>query len=160
VRAILLSFSDEEIDWALWAMKTDTALGPDGFRVAFFKRCWPWLRLVIAQIINSLALGQVDISRINYAILALIPMLAGANKISQFEPIALINVVFKLVATCYALRLGPIAQKIVDRSQTAFIKGRFILEGVLCLNDIIHELKKKKLPAVILNSILRKPTTE
>lgn len=114
--AILLSFSDEEIDRALSAMKTDTAPGPDGFPVAFFKRCWPWIRPAVAQIFNGFALGQVDISRINYVILALIPRLVGADKISQYRPIALINVIFKLVAKCYALRLGPIAQKIVDRS--------------------------------------------
>lgn len=60
------------------------------------------------------------------------------------------DVLFKLVSKCYALRLGPISQKIIDRSQTVFIKGRFILEGVLCLNEIIHELKRKKLPAIII----------
>ena len=32
----------------------------------------------------------------------------------------------------------------------AFIKGRFILEGVLCLNEIVHELNRKKLPDVLL----------
>lgn len=148
--AILLSFSDEEIEGALKAMKTDTAPGPDGFPVAFFKKCWPWLKPLIFAIIKGFALGQVNISRINYAILALIPKKVGADKISQFRPIALINVIFKLVAKCYALRLGPVAQKIVDRAQTAFLKDRVILEGVLCLNEIIHEVKKKKLPTVIL----------
>lgn len=45
--------------------------------------------------------------------------------------------------------VGAIAKKIVERSQTTFIKGRHILEGVLCLNETIHELKRKKLPAII-----------
>lgn len=48
------------------------------------------------------------------------------------------------------MRLGLLAAKIVDRAQMAFIKGRFILEGVLCLNKIVHELKRKELPDVLL----------
>lgn len=62
---------------------------------------------------------------------------------------------FKLVVkVCDAIgsvsRLGLLAAKIVDRAQMAFIKARFILEGVLCLNEIVHELKRKKLPDVLL----------
>lgn len=138
----MLSVSDEE-DRALRAMKSDMAPGPDEFPVTFYKLCWPWVRPLLADIINGFALGQVDISRINYAILDLIPKYAGADKISQFRPIALINVIFKLVAECYALRLGSIAQEIVDHSETAFIKGRFIIKRVLCVNEIIHERKQK-----------------
>lgn len=131
-------------------MKTDTAPVPDGLPVAFFKRCWAVLRPLMIDIINGFALGRVDISRLNFAIIALIPKIQGAEKITQFRPMALINVLFKLVVKCYALRLGPITAKIVDRAQTASIEGRFILEGVLCLNEIMHELRKKKNPAVIL----------
>jgi hypothetical protein len=35
-------------------------------------------------------------------------------------------------------------------AQTAFIKGRFIQDGPLALHEIIHELKSKKLSAVLL----------
>lgn len=38
------------------------------------------------DIINGFVLGQVDISRINFAIIALIPKIQGADKITQFRP--------------------------------------------------------------------------
>ena len=44
----------------------------------------------------------------------------------------------------------PIAAKIVDMSQTAFNKGPIIIEGVLCLNEIMHELERTKMLAIIL----------
>jgi hypothetical protein len=39
---------------------------------------------------------------------------------------------------------------VISPNQTAFIKGRFILDGSLALLEIIHELKRKKLGGVLL----------
>jgi hypothetical protein len=39
---------------------------------------------------------------------------------------------------------------VISHSQTAIIKGRFIQDGSLALHEIIHELKSKNLPAVLL----------
>lgn len=58
--------------------------------------------------------------------------------------------IFKFVAKAYALRLSPIAHRTINRSQSAFIKGRHILEGILSLQEIIHETKRKKLGGVFL----------
>jgi hypothetical protein len=42
--ALLRSFSMEELEEVLKDTKTDTAPGPDGFSVSFFKHFWPGLR--------------------------------------------------------------------------------------------------------------------
>jgi hypothetical protein len=34
------------------------------------------------------------------------------------------------------------AKEVIGDNQTGFIKGRNILEGVLTLHEVIHELKK------------------
>jgi hypothetical protein len=59
-------------------------------------------------------LGRIDISRLNFGILALIPKVPGADLVSQFRPIALINVVFKIISKAYASRLDPVANKIIS----------------------------------------------
>jgi hypothetical protein len=71
----------------------------------------------------------VDVARLNFGILSLIPKVVGADSVKQYWPIALINVIFKLVAKAYVSRLSPVAHKIVSQTQTAFIKGRFIHDG-------------------------------
>ena len=48
-------------------------------------------------ITNGFALERVDLSRLNFGILTLIPKVPGAEDIRQFRPIALINVIFKFV---------------------------------------------------------------
>jgi hypothetical protein len=48
------------------------------------------------------------------------------------------------------MRFSPVAHRVISQSQTAFIKGRLIQDGPLALYVIIHELKSKKLSAVLL----------
>jgi hypothetical protein len=72
--------------------------------------------------------------------------------IKQYQLIALIKVIFKFVANAYASCLSPAVHQIISLTQTAFIKGRLILDGALSL----HELKVKKLPSIMLKLDFKK----
>lgn len=102
------------------------------------------------HILNDFMLGRIDIFRLNFAILTLIPKVPGADLVSQFHPIALINVIFKIVSKAFAYRLDPIAHKTISLNQTSFIKGRNLLEGPLALIEIVHEPRSKKLGGILL----------
>jgi hypothetical protein len=71
--ALELSFTGEELDEVLASMKVDSAPGPDGLPVAFFKRFRGILKGPILGLLNDFALGRVDIARLNFRILTLIP---------------------------------------------------------------------------------------
>jgi hypothetical protein len=145
-----LSFTAQELNEVLALTKTDTAPGPDGFPVIFFKSCWSWLKPLLLNILNEFALGRLDISRLNFGVLSLIPKVPGADSIKQFHPIALINVIFKFISKACALRLSPIAHRTISFAQIAFIKGRQILDGALALHEILDELHVSHQPAIIL----------
>jgi hypothetical protein len=147
---LALTFSELELENIVMDMKTNTAPGPDGLLVIFFKSFWPLAKMGILHILNDFVLGRIDIARLNFGILSLIPKVPGADQIAQFRPIALINVIFKIVAKGYASRLDPVANRIISPKQTAFIKGRNILDGPLALIEIIHEIKSKKLGGILL----------
>jgi hypothetical protein len=104
----------------------------------------------VLHILNDFVLRRIDIARLNFGILSLIPKVPGADQITQFRPIYLINVIFKIISKAYATRLDPIAHRIISPRQTAFIKGRNILDGSLALIEIVHELRKKKLGGILL----------
>jgi exonuclease III len=148
--ALELTFTPAELDEVLLSMRPDSAPGPDGLPVTFFKRFWGILREPILRILNDFVLGRVDVARLNFGVITLIPKVKGADTIKQFRPIALINVIFKFVAKAYATRLAPIAHRTIDRSQTAFIRGRCLHEGVLALHEIAHELQAKRLGGLLL----------
>jgi hypothetical protein len=148
--AFSLTFSHQELDEVLAQTKLDTAPGPDGFPVAFFKAFWPMLKPLILRILNDFALGRLDISRLNFGVLSLLPKVPGADSIKLFRPIALINVIFKFISKGFATRLSPIAHRVISPTQTAFIKGSLIHDGALALHEIIDEIKFTGQRAVIL----------
>jgi hypothetical protein len=55
--------------------------------------------------------------------------------------------IFTKVATN---RISEIAKKIISPTETAFIPGRNIVEGVIILHETIHEIHRKKQSGVML----------
>jgi hypothetical protein len=48
------------------------------------------------------------------------------------------------------MRLTPYAEKFISKTQTAFVPGRFILDGVVILHEVLHEIRMQKSQGVIL----------
>ena len=46
-------------------------------------------------------------------------------------------------------RLTLLADKIISKNQSAFIKGRYILDSAVTLHEVMHEMQSKKLKGVI-----------
>jgi hypothetical protein len=64
--------------------------------------------------------------------------------------ICLLNVSFKIFTKVATIRLNTVADVVVRPSQTAFMQGRNILDGVVTLHETVHELHSKKLNGVLL----------
>jgi hypothetical protein len=92
----------------------------------------------------------LNLSRLNYGIISLIPKLKEANNNKQFGLICLLGVDYKWITKVLTKRLTTIADSVVSLTQTTFITGRNILEGVVILHETMHELKRKKKKGVIL----------
>jgi hypothetical protein len=147
---LALTFSEEELDVILKDMKTNTAPGLDGLPVIFYKTLCPLVKRGILHILNDFVLGCINIARLNFGILSLKPKVPGADQITQYRPIALINIIFKIVAKAYTARLDPVDKRLISSNQTTFIKGRNILDGPLALIEIIYELKKQDLGGIVM----------
>jgi hypothetical protein len=94
--------------------------------------------------------GLLDIKRLNYGVITLVPKLKEANNIKQYRPICLLNVDFKCFTKVLTNRLVPIVREIIGENQTSFVKGRNILEGVVVLHEVLHELSTSKKKGLIL----------
>ena len=62
----------------------------------------------------------------------------------------LLNVSFKIFTKVLTNRLSLVANKVIRPSQTAFIPGRHILEGVVILHEMLHKMHRKKKSGVVL----------
>jgi len=73
--------------------------------------------------------------------IALIPKVDSQVSMKDWRPIALCNVVYKIVAKVLANRLKLVLDKCVSDSQSAFVPGRSILDNVMTPIEIIHYMK-------------------
>ena len=88
--------------------------------------------------------NNLDLERLNYAMITFIPKEPEAKHLKKFRPISLINCSFKIFAKALNNRLIRVADRLIASNQTAFIKGRFILDSVVAAHEIIHEVSRKK----------------
>lgn len=139
-----------ELEEAVKEMKTNSAPGPDGLSTSFFKHFLSQTKHDILEMLQSLHRGQLDLARLNYGILTLIPKVKGANQIKQYRPICLLNVIYKIITKVLTIRLNAVINKVVNETQTAFIPKRYILDGVVVLHEVLHELRVKKKVGIIL----------
>ena len=71
----------------------------------------------------------------------LIPKIQGPKLVSDYRPIALCNVVYKLISEIITLRLKPILHGLISENQSEFVPGRAISDNVLITHEILHFLK-------------------
>jgi hypothetical protein len=93
--------------------------------------------------------NRLDLKRLNFGVITLVPKAREANIIKKYIPICLLNVDFMVFLKLLNDMLTPLADNIVSGSQTAFIKGKNILEGVIPLHKVLHELKQTKKQGVL-----------
>ncbi|KAJ9558860.1 LOW QUALITY PROTEIN: hypothetical protein OSB04_013474 [Centaurea solstitialis] len=85
----------------------------------------------------------------NSSFLTLIPKVANPLGLSDFRPISLIGVIYKVVSKVLAHRLKKVIGKVVSDPQSAFIKDRNILDGVLIANEVVDFIRNRKRKGLI-----------
>ena len=120
-----------------------TAPGSDGMSPIFYKSFWHIVGGDVTNaVLTALNSGFVPKS-LNHTLIALIPKIKDPKKVSDFRPISLCNVVYKLIAQVLVNRLKMILPYVVSDSQSAFLSGRLITDNVLVAFETLHYLKRK-----------------
>jgi hypothetical protein len=118
--------------------------------VEFYQECWEIIKKEIIEMFQKIKEHKLDVERLNYGVITLIPKIKEANKIQQYRSIYLLNVIFKIFTKVLMLRLENVMERIINRSQTAFLKGRNIMDGVMTLHEILHDTRSKHKEGVVL----------
>ena len=97
-------FTADEIYTALFQMCSTKALGPDGLPAAFFQKHWQNVGSRVIDTCLHILNAQGDVTPLNYTYIALIPKVAKPKKVTDFRPISLCNVIYRIVAKIMANR--------------------------------------------------------
>jgi hypothetical protein len=77
-------FDLEEIQYALFQMEKNKACGPDGFPIEFYQTCWLFIKEDMLELFIEFHSDSLDIKRLNFGIITLIPKIKDVAIIQQF----------------------------------------------------------------------------
>lgn len=137
IQSLNSPLSNLEIETALFQMGPFKAPGPDGLPPGFYQRHWQTVGPSICQFVQNAFKDQSFPAHMNEVLISLIPKVKNPETVSEFRPIALTNVVTKLITKVVANRFKQAIPKLVDQSQCAFTPGRRSSENIIIAQEII-----------------------
>ena len=141
---LLEAFGVEEVKYAINQMHPTKSPGPNGMSLLFYQKYWevvsPYVTKCVLQILNSGSLPCV----LNETYICLIPKVQCPQKITEFRPINLCNVIYKIMSKVLANRLKRILPKVIGEAQSAFVPGRQITDNVFVAFETMNSIKSKR----------------
>lgn len=120
------------------------APGPDGFPALFFQRFWHIVGEEVACFYLEVLNGSREMGELNKTHIVLILKVDKPRDLTQFRPISLCNVLYKIIVTAIVARMRPFLDFCIDEAQCAFIPGRQISDNTLIAYEVLYFLKMKK----------------
>lgn len=82
--------------------------------------------------------------RLNQTLIVLIPKIDGAKTLSQYRPISLCNVLYKVITKTIMIRLRQAMQVLVKQNQASFIASHNITDNIIITQEAIHTMRTMK----------------
>ena len=142
--------TEEECKIALKTMENNKSPGSDGITCEFYKIFWNDVSKFFLDSINySYNIGTLNPLQ-KQSIVTLLPKKdKDLTKLSNWRPISLLNVDYKIATKVIANRIKKILPSIIDDSQTGFVKGRYIGENIRVLLDILSITEETEIPGLL-----------
>ncbi len=122
-----------------------TALGPDGMPPLFYQKFWDSIGNDVSFAVLSCLNSGTILKSINHTYITLIPKIPIPKKVTNFRPISLYNVIYKIISKVLTNRLKTILPHIIYETQSAFIPGRLITDNILVAFETLHHMKSQNL---------------
>jgi hypothetical protein len=87
---------------------------------------------------------KLNLSRLNYVLISLIPKLKEANNIRQYRLICLLGVDYKWFTKIMTGRLTTVAESIISKTKNCFPHKEKHFRGVIILHETLLEMRRKK----------------
>lgn len=137
-------------------MAMNKAPEPDGFTIKFFKACWPIIKVDLLILVRNFHRTKKVLPAINATFLTLIPKSNQADPPDKFYPMALCNVLYKIISKLMADRLKSVLPSIIYQEQIGYVEGRQITDSIILTEELLHSLKAKRSPGMLIQLDLSK----
>jgi hypothetical protein len=90
-------------------------------------------------------IGELDLYILNFSLITIILKEQDGRTMNKFRPISLLfNCSYKIFTKVLTNRIGCVIDRLIVSNQTAFIKGRYILESVVTAHKVMHSVHQGK----------------
>ena len=138
---LMAEFHIEEVEVALKQMAPLKAPDLDGIPHLFYQSYWSLLgsdvSTTILHYLNSGSLSQA----LGHSFITLIPKVKDPTYVSEFRPISLSNVLYRIFAKVPTNRLQAIMPNLILEHQSAFLSDRLILDNILVAFETLHYMR-------------------
>jgi hypothetical protein len=95
-------------------MPTNRTPGPDGFNVEFFTSFWDLIKCDLTSAIDYFFTAPKGPQSFNNTFIYLIPKKSNATNLTDFHPISLCNVSYKIASSSLTNRMSNILPKLIS----------------------------------------------
>jgi len=141
---LIKPFSEAEVKAAVWDCESFKSPGLDGVHFGFIKDFWDQLKGDVMRFISDFHRNGRLTRGINNTFIALIPKVDSPQRLNEFRPISLVGCLYKILSKVLSNRLRMVIGKVISDTQSAFVKDRQILDGILIANEVVDEARKTK----------------
>jgi len=136
-------FSQVEVKQAIWDCDSFKSPGPDGINFGFIKDFWELIKDDFMRFLTEVHCNGKLTKGVNSTFIALIPKVNSPQRLNDFRPIFLVGCcMYKVLAKVLANRLRKVVSSVVSDSQSAFVKGKQNLDGILIANEAVDEARR------------------
>ena len=144
VGSLIRPFMLEEVKQAIWDCDSYKSLGLDGVSFGFLKQFWSVLKGDYLHFVTKFHHNGRLTKGINATFITLIPKVVSPQRLNNFRPISLVNCMYKVLVKILATCLRAIIGSVVSDCQSAFVKGKQILDGILVENEAVDDVRRLK----------------
>lgn len=138
---LLRPFNRLELEQALGQMYPTKAPRINGMPALFYQRYWHIVGDSVSDACLRILNGEGSVRDFNHTLIALIPKIAQPTRVTDFRPISLCTVLYKLIAKSFANRLEMVLPEVISESHSTFVPGRHIIDNVMSTFEVVHHMK-------------------
>lgn len=145
--ALILSPSILEIEHVAMSFQNEKSPGLDGITIGVLHKCWPFIKFACFEMVLSFWQDGVMPLSALAGVIKLIPKDGDLSGLTNWRPITMIMMTYKIISKLLANRLKPLIPRVVDNQQTGFVPGHSITDNLLAfrLGEEFTRASKQKI---------------
>ncbi|KAL5549426.1 hypothetical protein UlMin_004657 [Ulmus minor] len=110
----------------------------------FYQNYWHVVGDEVATACLGVLNEDMSLASTNETLIILIPKVKSPNRIIDYRPISLCNVIYKIISKMLTNKLRLVMNSIISEEQSAFIPRRLISDNAIIGFECLHAIKRKR----------------